>query len=82
MESISLFKIIENTDINNIDHLIFVHDCDLTDEKMIKEYLPKAIIKFDPNHYAKKIIENFWSKIFELKDLSEKNCKLLFNFNT
>ena len=75
MESISLFKIIENTDINNIDHLFFVHDCDLTDEKMIKEYLPKAIIKFDPNHYAKKnkkIIENFCSKNFELKDLSEK----------
>lgn len=24
MEAISLFKIIENTDINNIDHLIFV----------------------------------------------------------
>lgn len=29
MEAISLFKIIENTDINNIDHLIFVHDCDI-----------------------------------------------------
>lgn len=46
MEAISLFKIIENTGINNVDHLIFVHDCDLTDEKIIKEYLPKAIIKF------------------------------------
>ena len=53
VESISLFKIIENSQINNIEKLIFVHDCDLTDEKIIKEYLPKATIKFDPNHYAK-----------------------------
>lgn len=50
MDATSLFKIIENT------------DCDLTNENIIKEHLPRAKIKFDPNHYAKKdkkIIYNF-----------------------
>lgn len=75
MEAISLFKIIENTQLDMIDHLIFIHDCDLTDEKIIKDHLPKAIVKFDVNHYVKKnkkIIDNFCNKFDELRDLSEK----------
>lgn len=35
MEAISLFKIIENTELDIIDHLVFIHNCDLTDEKII-----------------------------------------------
>ena len=32
------------------DDLTFIHDCDLTDHKLIEEQLPLANIKFDPNH--------------------------------
>ena len=61
MEAISLFKIIENTGINNVDHLIFVHDCDLTDEKIIKEYLPKATIRISSQSIA---WDNYTSFLF------------------
>lgn len=75
MESIALFKIIDYTKLSMHHNLLFIHDCDLTDEKIIQDHLPDAVIKFDPNHFSKKnkkLINQFCSQYDDLKDLSEK----------
>ena len=54
MERINLLKIIEKTNISDFDNIIFVHDCDLTDEYLLNKQLKKAKILYDPNHYSKK----------------------------
>lgn len=75
MERINLLKIIEKTNISDLDNIIFVHDCDLTDEYLLNEQLKKAKILYDPNHYSKKnrkIINKSLSKRKNLKQVSEK----------
>lgn len=75
MESISLFNIIQDLKLSQYNNIKFIHDCDLTGETIIQEHIPNAIIKFDPNHYSKKIkktINQFCSKYEDLKDLSQR----------
>lgn len=75
MEGIALTQIIDRSQLNTIKNLTFVHDCDLSDHKLIEQMLPNAIIKFDPNHLCKKtkkIIAKVCQDDVDLRDLSEK----------
>ena len=77
MEKICLESIIENSHLIDIDELIFIHDCDLSDEYLIQEMLPNAEIYFDPNHYGKKMKKSIKKFLVEkknkiLKKLSER----------
>lgn len=74
MEGISLNHIIERTQIDSLSNLTFIHDCDLTDHKLISEKLPLAKIKFDTNHLCKKtkkIINQICMNDQDLKNLNE-----------
>lgn len=75
MEKISLFEILERSELSEIKNLTFIHDCDLTDGNLIEEKLPNSTIKFDPNHLCKKnkkLIDQICSEDPDLKDLSER----------
>lgn len=75
MRKISLFEILEWSNLSEIKKLKFVHDCDLTDENLILEKLPNVNIKYDPNHLCKKkLIDKICSDDPDLKEL-----KILFN---
>lgn len=74
MEKISLDMIIKNTKIDQVEKLTFVHDCDLSDENLIRESLSNATVLFYTNHLCKKnkkIINSFCSKIEDLRKLSQ-----------
>ena len=60
--------------------MLFVHDCDLSDQKLLVEKIPKANIKYGPNHFTKKAkrrIQKALCKNKDLKDVIEKVKKFI-----
>ncbi len=75
LEGETLKKIIQDTELFKYSNLVFVHDCDLSESKLLSEYLPSARILFDTNHYVKKqkkIIQKSLSKCKDLRNIIEK----------
>ena len=54
LESESLLGLIENKQLDIYENMLFAHDYDLSDQKLLVEKNTKAEIKYNLNHFTKK----------------------------